>query len=245
MRGRVMIRCTAILVVTFSLWSGATALAQAPPAVPACDGMVEVRLVMTQNTRSPSEPGRDPAILQQALLRLPRAGTYVVSVEGDGRWLRAGCEPAAVTAILADTQNVVGWAARFGISYHDIEPAQQVGFRLPFSPSAPPVDDSADRAGFAARGAWIIEQPHRTDRGSARFCLLPPAPPDQCYASWGGGMSYRTGGLIVDSRAFFSRSLWKSSNYRLVTTADLDRHFAFLRALADAAVVRMPVPASK
>lgn len=246
MRRRIVMRCTTILAVAFSLYGGAPALAQAPPATPACDGMVEVRLVNPTNTRSPFEPNRDPATFPQAVLRLPRAGTYVPTVEVKGRWLRAGCEPATVTAILADTQNVGGWATRFGIPYHDFETAQRVGFRLPYSPSLPPVDDSADRAGFAARGAWVVEQPHRTDWGSARFCLLPPAPPNQCYASWGAfGMSYITGGLIVDSRVFTLRSLWQTERRRLITTADLDRHFAFLRALTDAAVVQMPAPASK
>ena len=166
--------------------------------------------------------------------------------EGDARWLSGQhCEPATVTTRRASALNVDGWAARFGISYYDREPAQQVMFRLRFPAPLLPVDDSVDRASFAARGAWIVEQPPKNNSGSARFCLLPPAPPDQCYVSWSGGMTYHTGGLIVSSRAFFSRSFWKLPSHDLITTADLDHHFAFLRALADAAVVQMPASESK
>ena len=196
-----------------------------------------------KGVRSSFEPDRDPATFPQALLRLPRSGTYVPTEEGDARWLSGQhCEPATVTTRRASTLNVDGWAARFGIPYHDLEPAQQVSLslRYPLAP-LPPVDDSADQEGFAARGAWIIRQPHRTDRGSAEFCLLPPAPPGQCYASWGTGMTYRTGGLTVSSRVFGSKSLWKDG-YRRITTADLDRHFAFLRALTAAVIVHMPDP---
>ena len=216
----------------------AQAPAAAPPTAPACDDMVEVRLV---NVSDPVIPPGTP-MPPEALLRVPRVGTNVVSPEGGVRWLSKACEPIPVVAMLTGTRDVDGWAARFGIPYHDLEPAQQVSLslRYPLAP-LPPVDDSADQEGFAARGAWIIRQPHRTDRGSAEFCLLPPAPPGQCYASWGTGMTYRTGGLTVSSRVFGSKSLWKDG-YRRITTADLDRHFAFLRALTAAVIVHMPDP---
>lgn len=101
-----------------------------------------------------------------------------------------------------------------------------------------PVDDTDDREGTARKGAWVVEPP-TMPYIFAHFCLSPPAPAGQCYAGAGYGMGYKTGHVIIDARGFKHASLTASKDREpsLITIADLDHYFAFLRRLADAVVV--------
>ena len=210
--------------------------------------MVEIRLVVSRNSAREFAPGRDPAALPQAVLRLPRHGIHITTDDEGTYWITKLCDQTTFTAFLVRTLEVDRMAARLGIPYADLNAGQQIVLRLDFPARPPPVDDSADRAGFAARGAWVINQPPqppKNDHGSADFCLVPPAPPGQCYASWSSAMSYISGGLRVQSRAFNTASISESAGRSRVNVTDLDRHFAFLRALVNAAVVQMPASESK
>lgn len=239
--------CFKPLLALFGVICGLNAEAQTTPPVAqprSCgDDMVEIRLVVSRNSAREFAPGRDPAALPQAVLRLPRHGIHITTDDEGTYWITKLCDQTVFTAFLVSTLEVDRMAARLGIPHADLNAWQQIVLRLDFPARPPPVDDSADRAGFAARGAWVIDQPPqppKNDHGSANFCLVPPAPPGQCYVSSSSGMTYISGGLRVLSRAFNTASLSESGGRRRVTVTDLDRHFAFLRALVDAAVVHKP-----
>ena len=108
-----------------------------------------------------------------------------------------------------------------------------------------PLDEAGDREGWAGKGDWIVEpniQPAPYFR--ARFCLRPPAPPGQCYASANDWISYRTDNVSLSAQVFYNATfvIPPHGTWYQITVADLDSYFALLRRVADVVVIQTHQP---
>jgi len=109
----------------------------------------------------------------------------------------------------------------------------------PPSPQAlPPVNDATDREGMARKGSWNFDSNNREVSG--KFCLDPPAPSGQCYASVGWGSAYTTDHVTIYTQSLMDTTFGTSTDvlWKQITIADIDAYFAFLRRIADLVVVK-------
>ena len=219
----------------------------APPPCP--DDLVDVHLSLWERV---SETSTVPLIKlgpPQAHLRLPRKDLILIA-EPSVRVSTTDCGQKSFTASSEVYLQTSRMARHLGIPYD--EPRLQddlIEFKALDPTITPPVptalalvDDTADREGTARKGAWSVIQP--SPHVYARFCLSSPTPADQCYARVGYSMAYKTGHLIIDARAFMHASLTASADQgsSLITIADLNHYFAFLRQIADAVVIPPSTP---
>ena len=185
----------------------------------------------------------------QAHLRLP-SGRLDLRGEPDAVISTTDCSQTSFNASAATYHSTSWLAGRLGITYAGSKMQDGLIEFNALDPTATspvwtpaPVDDTNDREGTARQGAWIVEPP-TMPYVYANFCLSPPALADQCYAGVGYGTSYKTGHVYIDARGFQHASLtaFAGREALLITMADLDHDFAFLRRTADAVVVAPSIP---
>ena len=179
------------------------------------------------------------------ILRIPRGGLWL-TIDIDRPLPTNNCKQTGFVASEAFYTNPWLVARTLGIFF----PKKWLSLagRLALTPDLRPavVDDTSDREGMAKKGGWIISYAANPSLDLAEFCLLPPAPPNQCYATFGvGRIAYDTGALLIMSDFASGLSLRKELPPHFLgtmTVEDLDRYFGFLRAVASKVVVRYDNP---
>ncbi len=229
----------------------AAASLPARAAKPCPDEFVDVYLSPLVREEGPPiriflKPGPPPVHL-----RLPREGLHVLRPDNEDVW-PIGCAQSSYQGWQAVYFRTSTLVRGLGMAY---DQRQETDYRIEFNAYDPdnklstafrtPVDEAADREGWAGKGEWIVEpniQPAPYFR--AKFCLRPPAPPGQCYAGTGQWMSYRTDNVAVNAGAFYNATFVTPPRrtWYQITVADLDSYFALLRRIADAVVISTPQP---
>ena len=216
-----------------SLWP----ISQAPCG----DDLINVDFELFRNSHP--EPGNPGHVEKQGdvLLRIPRVGLYL-TIDIDRPLPTNNCKQSSFVASEAFYNNPWLVARTLGLSFP--QKWLSLASRLALTPDRrpSPVDDTSDREGTARKGSWIVSLAANPNLDSAKFCLRPPASPDQCYATYDGrSISYRTGSLLIMSDFASGLTFRKepTPGYRgTMTVEDLDRYFGFLRAVASQVVVR-------
>ena len=208
---------------------------------PCGDDLINVAFELFRN--SDAEPGKPGRVEKRGdvLLRIPRGDLYLTT--GISRSLPTyDCKQSSFVASEAFYNNPWLVARTLGLSFP--QKWLSLASRLALTPdrSPAPVDDTSDREGTARKGGWIVSFAANPSLDSAEFCLRPPAPPDQCYATYDGiSIAYKTGSLLIMSNFASGLTLRKERPphfYGTMTVEDLDRYFGFLRAVASKVVVR-------